>query len=72
MATTTLIPIHANKNGSVAKTLSKSLSYIMNDEKTQGGALVTAHECDPISAAQEFIFSKSNYAAITGRSQRRK
>ena len=38
-----------------------------NPDKTDGGEWVSAYECDPISVDSEFLFSKSQYAAITGR-----
>jgi len=68
MATTALLPIHAG-NKSVGKALAKSLNYIMDGVKTNNGEWVTSYECDPLTAAREFQFSKGEYAAITGRSQ---
>jgi len=35
--------------------------------KTDGGDLVTAYQCNPFIADQEFLFSKRQYAVITGR-----
>jgi hypothetical protein len=40
-----------------------------NPEKTSGGEWVTAYECDPLTAAQEFAFARSQYTATTGRRQ---
>ena len=67
MATTTLIPIHAGKGGSVASALGRSTDYVKNPDKTNDGELVTAYECDPLIVDDEFLFSKRQYAAITGR-----
>ena len=68
MATTTIIPIHAGSR-SIAKVLKKSIDYINNPNKTDNGEWVTAYECDPLIADAEFLFSKNQYASITGRSQ---
>jgi len=69
MATTTLIPIHAGKGGSVVAALGRSTGYVKNLEKTDGGEWVTAFECDPLIVDEEFLFSKRQYASITGRDQ---
>ena len=49
--------------------LSNSVDYITNPNKTNGCELVRTYECDPLTAAREFQFSKQEYAAITGRDQ---
>ena len=67
MATTTLIPLHTGKGGSVAAALGRSTSYVKNPDKTDHGEWVTSYECDPLIADDEFLFSKRQYAAITGR-----
>jgi hypothetical protein len=46
-----------------------SVDYIKNPEKTESGQWVTAYACDPLIADDEFLFSKNQYAAITGRDQ---
>ncbi|MCL2189461.1 MAG: relaxase/mobilization nuclease domain-containing protein [Defluviitaleaceae bacterium] len=68
MATTAIIPIHASGRA-VARALKKSVGYIENPNKTDNGEWVTSYECDPLIADAEFLFSKNQYAAITGRSQ---
>jgi hypothetical protein len=68
MATTRLIPIHLSGR-TLGKALAKSLNYAMNGAKTNNGEWVTAYECDPLTAAREFQFSKGEYARITGRNQ---
>jgi hypothetical protein len=69
MATTTLIPLHTSKGKSVFAALSRSVDYVENPDKTDGGEWVTAFECDPLTVSAEFQFSKSAYAALTGRNQ---
>ena len=69
MATTTIIPLHITKGRSAAAVLSDTADYMKNPEKTHGGEWVTAYECDPLTAAQEFAFARTQYAATTGRRQ---
>ena len=68
VATTAIIPIHAGKK-SIATALKLSLDYIKNPKKTEDGKWVTAYECDPLIVDDEFVFSKNQYAKITGRDQ---
>ena len=70
MATTCLIPLHSGKGRTVAEALGRVTDYVKNPEKTSGGDLVTAYQCNPSIANQEFLFSKRQYAAITGREQK--
>ena len=70
MATTRLMPLHAGKGRTVAEALGRTTDYVKNPEKTEGGELVTAYQCNPAIADQEFLFSKRQYASITGRSQK--
>ena len=58
MATTRLIPLHAGKGRTVAEALGRITEYVKNPEKTDGGKLVTAYQCNPAIADQEFLFSK--------------
>ncbi len=69
LATTTLLPLHIGKGGSVAAALGRSTDYVKNPDKTDGGEWVAAYECDPLTADAEFLFSKNQYATITGRDQ---
>jgi hypothetical protein len=69
MATTTLIPLHAGKGRSVAAALGRTTDYVKNSEKTQGGEFISAYECDPLTVDAEFMFSKRQYATLTGRDQ---
>ena len=70
MATTCLIPLHSGKGRTVAEALDRVTDYVENPEKTNGGNLVTAYQCNPSIADQEFLFSKRQYAAITGRERK--
>jgi hypothetical protein len=54
MAATALIPLHVNKNRSIAKTLSLRTDYAKNPDKTDGGRLVASFGCDPRTVDAEF------------------
>lgn len=71
MAATRLIALHINKGKSVAQCLRDRADYVQNPEKTAKGELVTAYECDPMTADQEFLLAKRQYEHITGRRQKR-
>ena len=70
MATTRLMPLHSGKGRTVAEALGRVTDYVENPEKTNGGDLVTAYQCNSSIADQEFLFSKRQYAAITGRERK--
>ena len=70
MATTRLMPLHSGKGRTVAEALGRVTDYVENPEKTNGGELVTAYQCNPAIADQEFLFSKRQYTAITGRERK--
>jgi len=70
MATTRLMPLHSGKGRTVAEALGRVTDYVENPEKTNGGELVAAYQCNPSIADQEFLFSKRQYAAITGRERK--
>lgn len=69
MATTRIIPMHANKGKSIAQSLSDRLDYGTNSEKTDEGEFVSSYACDPKTADNEFLYSKRQYKLITGRVQ---
>ena len=69
MATTRIMPLHTGKGRSVGTAISDILDYVKNPQKTDYGRLITAHECDSRTADAEFLFSKRQYKAITGRTQ---
>ena len=70
MATTRLMPLHSGKGRTVAEALGRVTDYVKNPEKTNSGDLVAAYQCNPSIADQEFLFSKRQYAAITGRERK--
>lgn len=69
MATTRLMPLHTGKGCSVATALGKTADYVENPDKTDGGEWISSYECDPMIADEEFLLSKRQYAALTGRDQ---
>ncbi|GHU79336.1 hypothetical protein FACS1894191_1900 [Clostridia bacterium] len=71
MATTRIIPRHVSEGKTILASIRDSLDYGKNPNKTRNGDLVTAYGCDPRTAASEFVLAKAQYAAITGRRQRR-
>ena len=70
LAATRIIAMHVNKGKTIAQCLTDRTEYAKNPEKTQDGALISSYACDPRTAESEFLFSKRQYAAITGRSQK--
>ena len=70
MAATRLMPLHSGKGRTVAEALDRVTDYVENPEKTNGGDLVTAYQCNPSIVDQEFLFSKRQYAATTGRERK--
>ena len=50
MATTTIMSVHVNKGKRPKQCVSAQLNYIMNPEKTDGGALISSHACMPETA----------------------
>lgn len=70
MAATRLIPLHAAKGRSIAKSLGDRTDYAKNPEKTEKGELVTAYGCDPMTVDEEFMLQKRQYAQYYGREQK--
>lgn len=70
-ATTRLIVHHISKGETVARSLKGRFDYGQNPDKTQGGELISAYECDHMTADAEFLLSKAKYKAVTGREQKR-
>ena len=70
MATTRIISMHVSHGKMIADCLTDRIDYSKNPEKTQGGELISAYECDPKTADAEFLYSKRQYQTITGREQR--
>lgn len=69
MATTRIIPMHQNKGKSLARCLIDRTDYARNPEKTKGGELVSCFECDAKTIDSQFLLSKREYKAMTGRTQ---
>ena len=69
MATTRLMPLHAGMGRTVAAALERTTNYVENPDKTNSGEFISAYECNPSIADQEFLFSKRQYETITGRRQ---
>ena len=69
MATTRIISMHVNQGKTIADCLTDRIDYSKNPEKTQGGELISAYECDPKTADAEFLLSKRQYKTLTGREQ---
>ena len=67
MATTRLIPLHTGKGRTVGTAISDILDYVENPEKTDGGRFISSYQCDSRIADAEFLFSKRQYLAKTGR-----
>ena len=59
--------MHRNKGKTIAKCLTARIDYAKNPDKTNNSELISAFECDPHTADAEFLFSKRQYNAITGR-----
>jgi Relaxase/Mobilisation nuclease domain. len=71
MATTRLITHHISKGETIAESLADRFDYGQNPDKTQNGELIAAYMCDPETADAEFLLSKAQYKAITGREQKK-
>ena len=67
MATTRIMSIHVNKGKTPKQCVSAQLNYIMNPEKTDGGALISSHACMPETAVNEFMLYRQEYLNSTGR-----
>lgn len=70
MAATRLIALHAGKGKTVAQCLGERLDYSQNPLKTEQGELVSSYECEPETAAIEFLLSKRKYQQVTGEEYR--
>ena len=70
MATTRIISMHVSHGKTIADCLTDRIDYSKNPDKTQGGELISAYQCDPKTADAEFLYSKRQYQTITGREQR--
>lgn len=67
MATTRIMPLHIGKGRTESRAISDIIGYVANPEKTDAGSLVTSFGCDSRTADAEFLLSKREYIAATGR-----
>ena len=66
MATTRLIPMHANTKQTPPQTIHDRIAYAVNPAKTDHGQWVTAYGCDPATAAAEMLLTKREYDLQNG------
>lgn len=69
MAATRIMSIHISRGKTATQCLKERIAYILNPKKTEEGHFVSSYECDPRTAAQEFLLTKKEYRRITGRVQ---
>ena len=69
MATTRLIPLHIGKGKTISTALGRTVDYVENPDKTNEGEYISSYECDSLIAEQQFLFTKSQYTALTRRNQ---
>ena len=69
MATTRLIQLHVGKGRPVSAAIGQTPDYVSNPDKTDDGHLISAYQCSPQLVDVEFLLSKREYHAITGREQ---
>ncbi|MCD8367975.1 MAG: relaxase/mobilization nuclease domain-containing protein [Clostridiales bacterium] len=67
MATTFLKALHTGKGRSIAQALGQSTDYVKDPDKTDNGEWISAYQCNPAIVDAEFLFSKWQYAAYTGK-----
>lgn len=70
MATTRLISMHINKGKTIAQCLTDRTDYSKNPNKTNDGEYISTYECDPAIVDAQFLLSKRQYKALTGREQK--
>ena len=66
MAATRFLSMHKSKGKTPAVSLSERVAYILNPTKTDGGRLVSAHGCDPATAAAEMLLTRRQYLDAGG------
>ena len=67
IATTRITSLHTGIGRSTGKAISDIIDYVENPEKTDNGRLISCYQCDSRVADAEFLFSKRQYQAKTGR-----
>ncbi len=71
MATSKILKRHISNNKSIIDSLADSFNYGKNPLKTLDGRLITTYMCKPETADSEFLLSKAQYKASTGREQKK-
>jgi hypothetical protein len=59
--------MHINKGKTIAQCLTARTAYALNPDKTAGGELVSAYQCNPQIVDAEFLLAKRQYRTLTGR-----
>ena len=62
--------MHVTKGKTIAQCISDRTEYAKNPNKTNNGELISAYACDHRTLDSEFMFSKRQYKAITGKEER--
>ena len=65
--TTRIMPLHTGKGRTVGTAIRDIIDYMENPAKTDNGRLITSYQCDSRIADAEFLFTKRQYIAKTGR-----
>ena len=71
IATSQLLSQHIRPGRTIAQSIKEGLDYGRNPFKTRDGDLVLSYMCDSETAEAEFLLSKAQYYAITGRRQKK-
>ncbi len=64
IAATDFKPYHISKGQTIAQSMAERFDYGQNPDKTQNGELITAYECDHLTADDDFLLTKAKYKAI--------
>ena len=67
MATTRIMPLHVGKGRTESNAISDIIDYVENPQKTDNGRLISSYGCDSRTADAEFLLTKRQYIAATGR-----
>ena len=67
MATTRIMPLHVGKGRTESRAISDIIDYVANPKKTDNGRHITGFACDSRTVDAEFLLSKRQYIAATGR-----
>jgi len=68
--TTSIANSGIQKEGDGISSVSATMEYIQNPEKTRTSDLVSSYECSPETADAEFTLTKDEYERNTGRVQK--